>query len=115
MDRAADFTLLRSAEIALENGYPYFVIVDEQQWTKSDSYTSPTQTTTTANVYSYGNSASGTANSTTTGGQTYNYAKPRTTNTIVLVKDKDGVAGLTYDAQFLVTSLRKKYKIQPQE
>ena len=115
MDRAADFTLLRSAELALENGYPYFIIVDDKQWTKNETYTTPTQTTTTANVYSYGNTASGTAYSTTTGGQTYNYAKPRTSNTIVLLKDKDGAIGLVYDARFLVKSLREKYNIQLEE
>ena len=115
MDRAADFTLLRSAELALENGFPYFIIVDEKQWTKNETYTTPTQTTTTANVYGYGNTASGTAYSTTTGGQTYNYAKPRATNTIVLLRDKDGVNGLVFDAQYLVESLQNKYNIQPKE
>ena len=74
-----------------------------------------TQTTSTANGYGYGNSAYGTAHSTTIGGQTYNYAKPRTSNTIVLLKDKDGASGLVYDAQFLVKSLRVKYNIQSEE
>jgi len=113
MDRAADFTLLRSAELALEQGYQYFIIVDENQWAKNETYTTPTQTTTTANVYGYGNTATGTAHSTTTGGQTYNYAKPRATNTIVLLESKDGVSGLVYDAQFIVSSMREKYGIQP--
>lgn len=117
MDRAADFTLLRSAELAVENGYPYFVIVDEQQWTKNESYTTPTQTTTTATANVYGNTATGTAYSTMTGGQTYHTVKPRATNTIVLLKDKDkdNINGLVYDAQFLIGSVRGKYNITHEE
>jgi len=42
-------------------------------WTNRGSYTMPTQTTTTANVYGSGNSAYGTAQSTTTGGQTLHF------------------------------------------
>ena len=115
MNRAADFTLLRSAELALENGYPYFVIVDANQWTKNETYTTPTQTTTTASATAYGNTATGSAYSTTTGGQTYNYAKPRSTNTIVLLKTNDTAGSLVYDAQFIVDSMEKKYGIDIDE
>ncbi len=45
-DRANDFALLRSAELALENGYEYFVIIDTQQYSKNSSYTTPTTSTT---------------------------------------------------------------------
>ena len=115
MDRAADFTLLRSAELALENGYPYFVIVDEKQWTKNETYTTPIKTRTTATARTFGNTTTGTAYSTSTGGQTRNYAKPRRTNTIVFLNDRDGVNGLVYDAQFIVNSLQEKYGIDINE
>jgi hypothetical protein len=42
-------------------------------WTGRGSYTTPTQTTTNASAYGIGNSAYGTAQSTTTGGQTIQY------------------------------------------
>lgn len=38
-ERAADFALLRSAEVALENGFPYFVIISEDQKPSMSSYT----------------------------------------------------------------------------
>ena len=47
-DRANDFALLRSAELALENGYEYFVIIDTQQYSRNSSDTTPT--TPTANT-----------------------------------------------------------------
>ena len=40
IDRATDFTLLRSAELALEHGFNYFV-VDAQQYTKATMFTMP--------------------------------------------------------------------------
>ena len=69
-DRVADFTLLRSAELALESGYAYFVVIDSGSFTATSTHRTPTTTNTTANVYSTGNYAYGNATSTTTGGQT---------------------------------------------
>ena len=108
-EAAANYTLLRSAELALENDHPYFVIIDEHHSSSTSAYTTPTQTTTTASVTAFGNTAHGSASSTTTGGQTYYFAKPGTSNLILLLKSKEGIDGIVYDAAFLRTSLRNKY------
>ena len=42
-EKVADFTLLRSAELALENGYQYFAIIDANSYT-TDSYTTGSHT-----------------------------------------------------------------------
>lgn len=110
-DRASDFTLLRSAELALENGYQYFVIVDAQQYEKKGFYTTPVQSHTTANAYGTGNYAYGTATTTTTGGQTFMFSKPRRTNTIICFREKPEVDGLVYDAEFVSQSIKTKYKL----
>lgn len=81
MARTKDFALLRSAELALGNGYPYFVVVDEKEWVEEAQLDDRT------------------AN------------KPRASMTIQLLKSKDGAGGVVYDAQFLVDSLKTKYKI----
>ncbi len=47
-DRANDFLLLRSAELALENGYEYFVILDAQQYLRNSNDATPA--TLTANT-----------------------------------------------------------------
>lgn len=120
-DRANDFALLRSAEIALEKGYKYFIIVDAQQYSQDSAYTTPTTVTTNINAnnygsaYGYGNSVNysgntnGTATTTYSGGQTFYISKPRTTNTIVCFKDKPD--GFSYNAELLAKSLQEKYKI----
>ena len=81
MARTKDFALLRSAELALENGYPYFVVVNEREWVVEVQVDDIK-----------GN-------------------EPRASTTIQLLKTKDGVGGVVYDAQFLVDSLKAKYKI----
>lgn len=121
-DKANDFALLRSAELALEHGFNYFVIVDAQQYSKNSTYTTPTTATTNVNAntygsaYNYGNNATynantyGTATTTVSGGQTYNISKPRTSNTIVCFMEKP--QGFAYNAEFLLKSLKKKHDIQ---
>jgi hypothetical protein len=85
-ERAADFTLLRSAELTLEHGYQYFMLVNANSSTSQSSYTTPTVSNTTASVYGSGNYAYGNASTTTYGGQTYNISKPSSSNTIVCFK-----------------------------
>jgi len=121
-DRANDFTLLRSAELTLEHGFKYFVIIDAQQYSKNSTYTTPTTATTNlhantyGSAYSYGNNTTynantyGTATTNISGGQTYNISKPRTSNTIVCFTEKP--QGFAYNAEFLEKSLKEKYGMQ---
>ena len=118
-ERANDFTLLRSAELALANGFQYFTIIDSQRYSKDSTYTTPSTATTNINANtngianSYGNNTNysshtqGTATTTVSGGQTYTISKPRTSNTIVCFKEKPD--GFSYNAQFIANSLREKY------
>ena len=84
-ERSIDLSLLRSAEIALENGFNYFVIV------KSDGLE---------------NSA---YEATTYGDESYAHSDPGTTNTIVCFKEKP--QGFAYVALFVKASLRAKYNL----
>ncbi len=119
--KSNDFALLRSAEVSLEHGFKYFIIVDAKQYSQNNIYTTPTTATTNINAntygsaYNYGNSTSynantyGTATTTVSGGQTYNISKPRTSNTIVCFTEKP--QGFVYSASLLVKSLKQKYRI----
>lgn len=109
--KAADFALLRSAEITIENGFRYFSIANTDNSVSNSTYTTPTTTNTYGSATVYGNTAYGSATSTTYGGQTYNISKPSSSNTIVCYKEKPN-NGLVYDAVFLYKSLTKKYKIK---
>jgi hypothetical protein len=113
-DRAADFTLLRSAELALKSGYSYFVVIDSESYTTTSTRTTPTITNTTASAYSAGNQAYGSATSTATGGQTYNISKPSESNTIICFKEKPK-SGFSYNANFIFKSLTEKYGIGKQD
>lgn len=123
--RAEDFTLLRSAEVALENGYKYFVILDEKSGTITEAYTTPvtSQTTTQthgsvrgaaySNMYvgSYDGTTAGTTNY--SGGDTYIFRRPSTRNTIKCFKEKpEGISGMIYDAEQIKANMRKQYRIK---
>ncbi len=110
-ERASDFALLRSAEVATENGFRYFIVVESGKDSSLSTYTTPTQSYTTGSAYGYGNTAYGSATTTTYGGQTYIIRKPSATNTIVCFKEKPDVAGLVFDAEFVKKSLKQKYGI----
>jgi len=109
-ERVADFTLLRSAELTLENGFQYFSIIDANSYTSNSTYTTPTTSQTTGSAYGSGNYAYGSATTTTTGGQTYNISKPGSSNTIVCFKEKPETV-FTYNAKFIYKSIRSKYGI----
>lgn len=108
-ERASDFALLRSAEIAQEHGFSHFVVVQSADRESLSSYTTPTQSYTTGNAYAVGNTAYGSARTTTYGGQTHITSAPSTVNTIVCFKEKPQTNGLVFDAQFVQKSLKQKY------
>lgn len=103
-ERVSDFTLLRSAELALENGYKYFVIIDSEKYTKKEVYAVPKSSYTTGSAYG--------ATTVTSGGQTFIYSKPSSTNTIICFKEKPKTDGMVYDAEFIVKSIKDKYGIK---
>lgn len=115
LERAEDFTLLRSAEIALEHGYSYFIVVDSAENIDHSIYTTPVTTQTTANAYVSGNTVYGNARTQTSGGQIFNIRRPSTKNTIVCFKEKPENQALVYDASFIISSLRAKYKLDISE
>jgi len=129
--RAADFTLLRSAELTKKNGYSHFVIINADNRISESTghmptyttpkYTTPTITTTTGQIYNTRNGAAFTANSQTTGGQTYGgetyggqeytMQRPSSTNTIQMFRTKPAV-GFAYDAAFIIRSLSQEYELE---
>jgi hypothetical protein len=105
-DTVTDYALLRSAELTIENGFSYFLLTNSQQYLNQESYTTPTNTYTTATVY--GNSIHG--STITSGGQTFMISKHSVTNTIYCFKEKPD--NFAYDARFIIRSLRQKYGIE---
>ncbi|MFH0772636.1 MAG: hypothetical protein V1933_08465 [Candidatus Omnitrophota bacterium] len=108
--RAEDFTLLRCAELTLEQGYKYFVIIDEKSGIATSSYTTPIATG--RNVTVIGNSASYSSKTTYSGGQTYTFSKPSTCNTIKCFKEKPDISTMVYDAVQVERNLKNAYGIK---
>jgi hypothetical protein len=121
-ERASDYALLRSAEVALEHGFPYFAIVDGQRYAEQSAWTSPSTSTTNLNATTYGNLSTygntgtysgntyGTATTTTYGGQTFLIRRPTASNTILCFKEKPD--GFVYNAAFIVKSMKEKYGLE---
>lgn len=109
--RAADYALLRAAEVAITNGFRYFVVSESRIDSNVFTYTSPAESHTTGNAHIIGNSIYGSATTITSGGQVGTGSTPSATNVIVCFKDKPDVIGVVFDAEFVTKSLKKKYKI----
>jgi hypothetical protein len=110
-DRAEDFVLLRGADLALKNGFSYFGLASSRVDKSYGAITTPVTTTTNANAYVVGNTAYGSATSTSYGGNTIFVSYPSANNTVVMFRDKPDVAGVVYDARFVCKSVGAKYKV----
>lgn len=111
-ERVEDFALLRSAELTLKNGFSHFAIVDGRQGAEYGVMTTPMQSYTTGSVTAYGNTAYGSTQTTTTGGQSFIIKKPSSTNTIVCFNGKPENGMFAYDAKFIYDSLSAKYGVK---
>jgi TPR repeat protein len=126
-ERAQDFALLRASELALQHGFAFFAIVDENNSTTVSSFTTPGYSTTrssgtgstSGDIYfnphgaSYSGNSSGVVNSSTTYMPpiTHHIYRPRTGLLIRGFQTKpDGF--FTFDARFLGQSLKAKYGIK---
>lgn len=108
-ERAADFCMLRCAELTVEHGCQYFTIIQGGDSASYSTYTTPTTSYTTGSVSVYGNTAYGSATTNTYGGQTYLISKPSTTLLIACSRDRpEGQVG-ALNAQFINSSIRSKY------
>lgn len=107
MDVVQTMSLRRAAELALNNGYKYFAIVDGSQDYKTGTITSPgTYTSTTSgSAYSTGGSAYGstTTYGTYSPGVTTSFRKPRTSITVKLLNDNSENIPNLHDAAEVMT------------
>ena len=103
-EKSTDLTLLRSAEIALENGFNYFVIVETDE--SASHGTNSADNTTGQNEIDTDNASH---EPTTYGDQTYIHSNPGAINTIVCFKEKP--QGFAYISLFLKATLRGKYNL----
>ncbi len=100
-ERTKNFALLRSAELALENGYNYFVLLDQKTKVVNKTHYVPK----TYRTITY---PSGSTRTISEGGYSYIVKEPVATNIIVGFKEKP-VNTASYDAKLVVKDLKKEY------
>jgi hypothetical protein len=117
--RVRDFAMLQSAELTVQNGYTYFVPINENTSSTQHTVVTPQTSTTNTNISgsantfgntTYGN-AYGTSNTTTYGGQQMIFNKPTTRMRIICLKNKPNDV-LSYNAYFIIKSIKNKYDIK---
>lgn len=101
-DQASDLSLLRAADLTIQNGFTHFGIIDSKSDSEISSYTAPS----TSQTSYYGTHAV----TQHFGGNTSVNSKPSATNTIVMFKGKPDSQGMIYDASFICQSIGAKYE-----
>lgn len=96
--RVNDFALLRSAEITIQNGYSYFIVIEGGTTIKTGVVSTP------AHI----NMATGMIE----GGHVSSYSKPNASIVIQCYKEKpENVSGIIYDATQVRSNIKSQYKI----
>jgi hypothetical protein len=111
MERAQDFALLHSAELAQSHGFNCFAVVDESSSTSVHTFTTPGQSYTSGSGTVTGGFVTYSGQTTYYPGQTYIFYKPSTGLLIKCFTEKPKRI-YTFDAAFLVQSLRQKYGLK---
>ena len=103
ISRATDFTLLRCAELTLQNEFTHFVIIEENQWTNDEiSVARDPARQQMPDLIDTDSSRS----------RVLRTQSPRSTNTISMLNTTDGIDAEVFDAAFIVKSLKTKYSIE---
>lgn len=123
--KTSDLALLRCAELALENGYKYFVILGENSDVQASTYITPTTANTQGSIVSttpvatgggvtvVGNSAAYSSTTSYSGGETYHINKPSASMTIKCFKEKpENIPTITYDAEQIKINIKNAYRIK---
>lgn len=110
-ERTQDFAMLRASELALQQGFTHFAIIDERNSQTAHSFTTPGQATTTGSAYRYGNQTTYSGYTTYTSAQTHTFYKPKTGLLVQFFKTKpEGI--FAFNASFLQQSIRQTYGIE---
>ena len=104
MSRATDFTLLRCAELTLQNEFTHFVIIEENQWTKDEISVSRGTVRPAQSIQE--------SDDRFIAPDVLRTQSPRSTNTIYMLNTTDGIDAEVFDATFIVKSLKTKYSIE---
>lgn len=111
--RVIDLAHVRAAEVTLQNGYKYFIILDQGQFVPASPNTTPATANTSGmvNANNYGIFNIGATNGTYAGGKAESFANLRITLTIACFAEKPQTGSLLYDAQQVLSNLGAAYRV----
>ena len=112
LEKTIDFSLLRSAELALENGFNFFALTDSTLDINTGAYATPTHAYTTGPAFGFRNSGVFQGNTQYYSGQTITIKKPSTSNTVIMFKEKPENARVVFSAEFVIQSIKGKYNLK---
>ena len=114
-DDVNNYALLRSAEMTLENGYKYFLILEGNTDERELTYTMPeSYTASTIGMPATIPGQIDTQRTTIhkTGGGIYSYRMPICHLTIQCFEDKPSIDALIYNAEQVKNNLKSQYRIK---
>lgn len=106
-ERASNLALLRASEVALENGYNYFILLDGATKSNVSIRSDPNSQSHMSGNVSPGGSFS--ASTYSTGGGTYSVSKPQSTLVIQCYKKKPNTNTTVFNATEVKTNISSKY------
>lgn len=112
-DRAEDMALLRASELTLQHGFKYFVIGDARSGSKDTLVSMPMTSNTSYSGTRIGNTISGTATTSYSGGQIISVSSPQVSFTITCFTDKPVGTKAPINAELARQGLVAKYGIKP--
>lgn len=107
------YALYRAAELTVENGFDYFIVINSNQSTNSMAMISPGYSTSNTTINSYGSRAYGTTTTTSSPSIISNVEFPVMTLTIKSFKGaKPGDSSSAYDARSVMKHLASKIGVK---
>ena len=110
-DQVQDFTLLRAAELTLENGHRYFVVQESVDQTQRHVTVMPATTYSSGKMKASGDKAKYESYTSSSPGYVKEEFSPGL-GMVIRTLDSKPAKGEAYDAVFLVKSLKTKYELE---
>lgn len=111
-EKATDFTLLRSAELAINNGFKYFTVINDEYNERIHVISNPSTATTNYSAITTNGITHGVSTTKYNKGTSSRLVKPRTSSEIICYKVKPNITNIVYEASYLKKSIEQKYNIK---
>jgi hypothetical protein len=110
-ERTEDFVWLRAAELCMQHGCKFFVVVGENGGVNQSAYSTPATSYTQGTATSYGNTTNLNATTTTYGGTTGTISRPWNELMFHCYLERPADPATSFSAEFVSHKIRAKYAL----